>query len=133
MLAHLRSRLPAYMTPAYLERLPFIPTLVSNKADRAQLPKPKSAPIRVSATHAEPRTALERLLCEALKSALALDAVSIDGDFFKEYGAHSLLMARFCARIRQIRRVFFRLVQILHQFFRVQPFVRRELLQSCDL
>ena len=34
MLAHLRARLPAYMTPAYLERLPFIPTLVSNKADR---------------------------------------------------------------------------------------------------
>ena len=102
MLAHLRSRLPAYMTPAYLERLPFIPTLVSNKADRGKLPAPKSAPIRVSASHAEPETALQRLLCEALKSSLALDVVSIDGDFFKHYGAHSLLMARFCARIRQV-------------------------------
>src|SRR6185437_417980 len=101
LLAHLRARLPAYMTPAYLERLPFIPMLVSNKADRAQLPKPKSPPIRVSATDAEPETGLERVLCEALKSALGLDKVSIDGDFFKEYGAHSLLMARFCARIRQ--------------------------------
>ena len=50
ILAHLRARLPAYMTPAYLERLPFIPMLVSNKADRAQLPKPKSPPIRVSAS-----------------------------------------------------------------------------------
>ncbi len=101
VLTHLRGRLPAYMTPAYLERLPFIPMLVSNKTDRAQLPKPKSAPIRISATHAEPETALERLLCEALKASLGLDKVSIDGDFFKEYGAHSLLMARFCARIRQ--------------------------------
>ena len=101
LLAHLRARLPAYMTPAYLERLPFIPMLVSNKADRAQLPKPKSPPIRVSATDAEPETGLERVLCEALKLALGLDKVSIDGDFFKEYGAHSLLMARFCARIRQ--------------------------------
>jgi non-ribosomal peptide synthetase-like protein len=100
ILAHLRSRLPAYMTPAYLERLPFLPMLVSNKADRARLPAPKSPPIRISATHAEPETGLQRLLCEALKSALALDAVSIDGDFFKDYGAHSLLMARFCARIR---------------------------------
>ena len=102
MLAHLRARLPAYMTPAYLERLPFIPMLVSNKTDRAQLPKPKSAPVRLAASDAEPETALERLLCDALKSALALDRVSIDGDFFKEYGAHSLLMARFCARIRQL-------------------------------
>jgi non-ribosomal peptide synthetase-like protein len=101
LIAHLRSRLPAYMTPAYLERLPFIPMLVSNKADRAQLPKPKSPPIRVSASNADPETPLERLLCEALKSALGLDKVSIDGDFFKEYSAHSLLMARFCARIRQ--------------------------------
>ncbi len=102
ILGHLRSRLPAYMTPAYLERLPFIPTLVSNKADRGKLPAPKSAPIRISASHAEPETALQRLLCEALQSSLALDVVSIDGDFFKEYGAHSLLMARFCARIRQV-------------------------------
>jgi len=101
IVAHLRQRLPAYMTPAYLERLPFIPMLVSNKADRAKLPKPKSPPIRISASHAEPETALERLLCEALKASLALETVSIDGDFFKEYAAHSLLMARFCARIRQ--------------------------------
>ncbi len=102
IVAHLRERLPAYMVPAYLERLPFIPMLVSNKTDRAQLPKPKSAPIRLAAGHAEPETALERLLCAALKASLSLDKVSIDGDFFKEYAAHSLLMARFCARIRQM-------------------------------
>ena len=36
------ARLPRYMTPAYLEQLPFIPTLVSNKADRALLPRPPS-------------------------------------------------------------------------------------------
>jgi non-ribosomal peptide synthetase-like protein len=100
--AHLRARLPAYMTPAYLERLPFMPMLVSNKADRAKLPKPKSPPIRYAASHVEPATAMERLLAEALKSSLALDRVSVEGDFFKDYSAHSLLMARFCARIRQV-------------------------------
>ena len=42
----MRARLPSYMTPAFLERLPFIPTLVSNKADRKQLPTPKSARLR---------------------------------------------------------------------------------------
>ena len=33
---------------------------------------------------------------------LGLDAVSIDADMFVEYGAHSLLMARFCARVRAL-------------------------------
>ncbi len=102
LVAHLRTRLPAYMVPAYLERLPFMPMLISNKADRAKLPRPKSPPIRFAAHHAEPNTAMERLLAEALTSTLALDRASIDGDFFKDYGAHSLLMARFCARIRQV-------------------------------
>ncbi len=93
------------MTPAYLERLPFIPTLVSNKADRAQLPKPKSARLRLSGSDRSGRRRRpEQTLCEALGTALGLDKVSIDGDFFEEYGAHSLLMARFCARVRQARR-----------------------------
>ena len=62
ILAHLRARLPVYMTPAYLERLPFIPTLVSNKADREKLPAPKSPRLRVSETHAPPSTPTERAL-----------------------------------------------------------------------
>src|SRR5499426_1101842 len=37
----LRSRLPAYMVPPYLEELPFIPMTISNKADHRHLPKPK--------------------------------------------------------------------------------------------
>jgi non-ribosomal peptide synthetase-like protein len=98
----MRSRLPGYMTPAYLEQLPFIPTLVSNKADRAQLPAPKSARLRFSDTHVPPETQTERTLCRALEDTLGLDEVSIDGDLFNDYGTHSLLMARFCARVRQL-------------------------------
>ena len=93
----MRSRLPSYMTPAYLEQLPFIPTLVSNKADRKQLPAPKSARLRLVETHVPPETETESALCQALSDVLGLEEVSIDGDFFAEYGAHSLLMARFCA------------------------------------
>ena len=37
----LRGRLPAYMVPAFLEELPFIPMLISSKADHKKLPKPK--------------------------------------------------------------------------------------------
>ena len=102
IVAHMRTRLPAYMTPAYLERLPFIPTLVSNKADRKLLPPPKSARLRLNDTVVPPETETERELSEALQDVLGLEAVSIDADIFSEYGAHSLLMARFCARVRQL-------------------------------
>ncbi|HZZ60068.1 MAG TPA: Pls/PosA family non-ribosomal peptide synthetase [Roseiarcus sp.] len=98
----MRARLPGYMTPAFLEQLPFIPTLVSNKADRKRLPAPKSARLRLGGTHAPPETDTENALCEALRDVLGLEEVSIDGDFFVDYAAHSLLMARFCARVRQL-------------------------------
>ena len=37
----LRSKLPAYMVPSYLEELPVIPMTLSNKADHKKLPKPQ--------------------------------------------------------------------------------------------
>ncbi len=102
IVGHMRARLPAYMTPAYLERLPFIPTLVSNKADRKDLPKPKSARLRLNARIVPPETETEETLSEALQDVLGLEAASVDADLFAEYGAHSLLMARFCARVRAL-------------------------------
>jgi non-ribosomal peptide synthetase-like protein len=102
IVAHMRARLPAYMTPAYLERLPFIPTLVSNKADRKLLPAPKTARLRLADKVVPPETDTEETLCEALRDVLGLEAASIDADIFVEYGAHSLLMARFCARVRAL-------------------------------
>ena len=100
--AFLKARLPAYMMPAYLERLDFFPTLVSDKIDREKLPAPTSARLLLSELHAPPSTPTEHLLCRALSETLGLEEVSVDGDFFEEYGAHSLLMARFCAKVRQL-------------------------------
>jgi non-ribosomal peptide synthetase-like protein len=102
IVSHMRAKLPSYMTPAYLEQLPFIPTQVSNKADRKGLPAPKSARLLLGQTHVPPETETESALCRALAEVLGLEEVSIDGDFFADYSAHSLLMARFCARIRQL-------------------------------
>jgi non-ribosomal peptide synthetase-like protein len=100
--AFLKARLPAYMTPAYLERLDFFPTLVTDKIDREKLPAPTSARLLLSELHAPPSTPTEDLLCRALSETLGLEEISVDGDFFEEYGAHSLLMARFCAKVRQL-------------------------------
>ncbi|MBV9287104.1 MAG: non-ribosomal peptide synthetase, partial [Hyphomicrobiales bacterium] len=102
IVARMRDRLPGYMTPAYFEQLPFIPTLVSNKADRIGLPAPKSARLARASSRAVPETETERTLCKALTEILGLDDASIDGDFFADYAAHSLLMARFCAKVRQL-------------------------------
>jgi non-ribosomal peptide synthetase-like protein len=98
----LRGRLPGYMVPAYLEQLPGIPMLLSNKADRKNLPPPKG-PRCLSTGHSyvAPSTATENVLADALAGVVSLDQVSVDSHFFDELGANSLLMARFCARVRE--------------------------------
>jgi len=98
----LRSRLPHYMIPAYLECLAHLPTLVSNKVDRECLPAPKSSRLVSSVSISPPTTATERVLCHALGETLGLDEISVDGDFFYDYGGHSLLLARFCTRVRTL-------------------------------
>ena len=97
----LRSRLPAYMVPAFLEQLPFIPMLISNKADHKQLPKPKGPRFTVETDFVAARTEKECLLADALAEVLGIERVSVEDHFFDGLGAHSLLMARFCAKIRQ--------------------------------
>ncbi|WP_405143720.1 amino acid adenylation domain-containing protein [Sphaerisporangium sp. NBC_01403] len=98
----LRGRLPGYMVPAYVEQLPDIPMLLSNKADRKNLPPPKG-PRCLSTRHAyvAPSTPAETVLAGTLAEVACLEQVSVDSHFFDELGANSLLMARFCARVRE--------------------------------
>ncbi|GLW95131.1 Pls/PosA family non-ribosomal peptide synthetase [Actinokineospora globicatena] len=99
--AHLREHLPAYMVPAYLQRLDAIPMTPSNKADRKNLPAP-SGPRRLSAKdHVAPGTSMEAALAEELAAVLGVDRVSARGHFFTDLAVDSLLMSRFCARIRK--------------------------------
>ena len=97
----LRSRLPAYMVPAYLEELPFIPMTISNKADLRHLPKPKRPSVQVGAKLVAAKTEGEQVLARALADVLKVDHVSTDDHFFNDLGANSLIMARFCARVRK--------------------------------
>ena len=90
------------MVPAYLEQLPVIPMLPSGKADRKSLPAP-SGPRHLSTRgdHVAPATGTERALAEVLATVLAVDRVSVDGHFFDDLGASSLLMAMFSAAVRE--------------------------------
>jgi non-ribosomal peptide synthetase-like protein len=97
----LRGRLPAYMVPAFLEELPFIPMLISSKADHKKLPKPKGPRCQGGTHFVEARSENERILAVALADVLKVERVSIEDHFFNDLGAHSLLMARFCAKLRQ--------------------------------
>ncbi|MBI2716820.1 MAG: amino acid adenylation domain-containing protein [Rhizobiales bacterium] len=97
----LRKRLPASMVPAFLEQLPFIPMLISNKADHKKLPKPKRPQFLTGNKPVAANTEKEHILAQALAEALKVDRVSVEDHFFNDLGAHSLLMARFCAGIRK--------------------------------
>jgi non-ribosomal peptide synthetase-like protein len=96
----LKRRLPDYMVPSYLEELPAIPMTVANKADLRQLPKPTSIRLSADRTAVPPGNDDERFLADALAEVLKFDAVSVEDNFFDDLGANSLLMARFCARVR---------------------------------
>ena len=98
---HLRGRLPGYMVPAYLEHLDAIPMLPSDKADRKNLPAPTGRRQATEHFYSAPTTNTEKALADAMADVLQLERVSIDSHFFDDLGANSLLMARFCARVRE--------------------------------
>src|SRR5213082_2986872 len=50
---------------------------------------------------ADAMTRAERSLAEVLADVLCADRLSVDSHFFEELGADSLVMAKFCARVRK--------------------------------
>src|SRR5713101_6777319 len=46
-------------------------------------------------------TGVESIFAEVLADVLRVDRVAVDGHFFDELGADSLVMAHFCARVRK--------------------------------
>src|SRR5216683_3882739 len=46
-------------------------------------------------------TSAERTLAELLADVLRIDRLSVESHFFDELGADSLVMAKFCARVRK--------------------------------
>jgi non-ribosomal peptide synthetase-like protein len=99
----LRSKLPVYMVPAFLEQVDVIPMTLSNKADYKSLPRPQQLQRFSVATqrYVPPTTDRERMLHAALAGVLRAEHISTEAHFFDDLGANSLLMARVCAAIRK--------------------------------
>lgn len=90
----LRRQLPDYMVPAAVQQIAAIPLTANGKLDTRSLPAPEQE-TAVSA----PRNERERIVADAFKEVLGLDAVGLDDDFF-DLGGHSLLATRLVALLR---------------------------------
>ncbi|HUK72336.1 MAG TPA: Pls/PosA family non-ribosomal peptide synthetase [Streptosporangiaceae bacterium] len=99
---HLGKHLPQYMVPHYLEQLPAIPVLRDGKADHRNLPPPTSSPrLGVDQAYIAPATPGEKALADALAELLGLQQMSVDYHFFDDLGMSSLMVAHFCAQVRE--------------------------------
>ncbi|WP_371865564.1 non-ribosomal peptide synthase/polyketide synthase [Dictyobacter alpinus] len=102
--AHLRSRLPDYMTPAFIVSLPHFPLLPNGKIDRKALPNPHQ--VYTQADEAEPQTCtwIEELLLPIWCKVLDLESAGIHENFF-EQGGHSLLSTQLMAQMQAVFQV----------------------------
>jgi non-ribosomal peptide synthetase-like protein len=100
LLDHLRTKLPGYMVPAFLEVLDAFPALPSGKVDRQRLPAPGARLARDDRPMRGPRDTLEKDVLRVFSNVLKNDAISIDDDFFRTLGGYSLLAARLVSLLR---------------------------------
>ena len=103
----LRSKLPAYMVPAYLEQLDVIPMTLSNKADHKKLPKPQVPRFSAGCELVAPKTESERILVGGARGRPAARA-RVDRAAFlrrprRQLAADGALLRRRSARIRACR------------------------------
>ncbi|MBS2539632.1 amino acid adenylation domain-containing protein [Catenulispora sp. NF23] len=98
----LRSRLPDYMIPSFVEVLSALPMLAADKVDRAALPAPTSPPLaKRSRPHVAASTPTEQVLVAAWRDILGVQELSVEDDFFLDLGGHSMAAARLMSRLRK--------------------------------
>ena len=95
----LRSRLPRYMVPTFLEELPSFPLLASGKVDRKKLPEATTL-LSQNGDLELPETELEKKVAASWCKTLSVNEVGVVQDFFLDLGGHSLLAAKLAAQLR---------------------------------
>jgi len=103
--AHLRSRLPDHMIPAYVVTLDAFPLAPSGKIDRNALPAPTADARAYRANSMAPQTPSELQVAEVFAHVLKIpvDRIGVDDDFFA-LGGHSMLAMRVLTRLNQTLR-----------------------------
>jgi non-ribosomal peptide synthetase-like protein len=86
--------------PADLERKEMGGSMTTEKT--AEVSAAGTAPSAISQSfQVASKNNVEQALAEALAEILSVDSVSVDDHFFDDLGADSMVMARFCARVRK--------------------------------
>ncbi len=80
----MQKYLTPYMVPRVLMQLPEFPLTNNGKVDRRALPEPEYT--QDAKNYIEPRTELQRRLCEIFAMALGVEKVGIEDDFFENGG-----------------------------------------------
>ena len=74
--------------------------LASGKVDRARLPAPVAALVRVHAHIVPPEGALEGVVAAVFARVFGVPQVSVEDDFFHDLGGHSLIAAQMVTQLR---------------------------------
>jgi amino acid adenylation domain-containing protein len=96
---HTRALLPAYMVPRQWIGLKALPRLPNGKLDRRRL-SVGVAPLATGEVFVEPHGALEIEIAARMASALGMEKLSAESDFFAA-GGHSLLAAQLVAELNR--------------------------------
>jgi len=96
---YLRRRLPDYMLPVALMRLPSLPLSHNGKLDRMALPPPEGEAFATWA-YEPPEGPVETAIANIWSELLGLDQVGRNDSFF-DLGGHSLLAVRMLSRLRR--------------------------------
>lgn len=98
LLESMSQRLPLYMIPTVLIRLPALPFNSSGKLDRKALPAPGQ---REQNHYVAPANGLEQQLCELWQATLKREQVGMTDDFFRS-GGTSLMAISVCMKISEL-------------------------------
>jgi non-ribosomal peptide synthetase component E (peptide arylation enzyme) len=96
----LRTRLPAYMVPAFFVEMAELPLLPSGKVDRRALPPPPTEARAAIGLQIGPRDDIERRLVSIWRELLDVGDFGVRDNFF-ELGGNSLLAMQVLARVRR--------------------------------
>jgi acyl-CoA synthetase (AMP-forming)/AMP-acid ligase II len=97
----LADRLPDYMVPTHFMQLDRIPLTPTGKVNKKSLPEPKMEQARSSATYAEPKAGLEKEIAAIWRTALKLDKVGANDNFF-DLGGNSLNVIQVSSKLKEL-------------------------------
>ena len=86
----LRSRLPEFMQPSAITRMPSLPLTPNGKVDRLALPEPTEQHFEFAPSYVPPRDALELQITGVWENVLGAHPIGVYDNFF-ELGGHSFL------------------------------------------